>query len=69
MFDSMFGRSSYTGNFSEHFEQILQNNAFLSGLRTGGPDNGFLADAILVRSGMPFSNGASFLPCTFTQKG
>jgi type IV secretory pathway TraG/TraD family ATPase VirD4 len=69
MFDSMFGRSSYTGNFSEHYEQILQNNAFLSGLRTGGPDNGFLADAILVRSGMPFSNGASFIPCTFSQKG
>lgn len=69
MFDSMFGRSSYTGNFSSHFEQILQNNAFLSGLRTGGPENDYLADAILVRTGMPFSDGASFLPCTFSQKG
>jgi type IV secretory pathway TraG/TraD family ATPase VirD4 len=69
MFDTMFGRTNYTGNFSEHYEQILQNNAFLSGLRTGGPANNFLADAILVRSGEPFSSGLSYLPCTFSQKG
>ena len=68
MFDSMFGANKYTGNFSEQYEQILQNNAFLTGLRTGGPENRFLADAILIRSGMPFSNGASFLHCTFSQK-
>jgi hypothetical protein len=37
MFDTMFGRTNYSGNFSEHYEQILQNNAFLSGLRTGEP--------------------------------
>lgn len=68
MFDSLFGRSGSSGNFSEQYEQILQNNAFLTGLRTGGPENGFLADAILVRTGMPFSNGASFLYCTFNQR-
>jgi hypothetical protein len=69
MFDSMAGRNSYSGSFSEHYEQILQNNAFVTGLRTGGPENRFLADAILIRTGMPFSNGASFLHCTFSQKG
>jgi hypothetical protein len=69
MFDTMFGRTNYSGNFSEHWEQIVQNNAFLSGLRTGGPANRFLADAILIRSGEPFSSGASYLPCTFSQKG
>ncbi|HZL38106.1 MAG TPA: TraM recognition domain-containing protein, partial [Tepidisphaeraceae bacterium] len=68
-FGSLFGQDNYSGNFSEHYEQILQNNAFLTGLRTGGPESRFLADAILIRSGMPFSNGASFLHCTFNQKG
>jgi hypothetical protein len=69
MFDAMFGRSNYTGSFNEHYEQILQNNAFLSGLRTGGTANQFLADAILIRSGEPFASGASYLPCAFSQKG
>jgi type IV secretory pathway TraG/TraD family ATPase VirD4 len=68
LFASMSGQNSYTGSFSEHYEQILQNNSFLTGLRTGGPDCGFLADAILIRSGMPFSSGDSFLHCTFSQR-
>ncbi len=69
MFDALCGNTSYTGNFSESYEQILQNNVFTSGLRTGGPENQFLTDAIVIRSGMPFSNGQSFLRCTFNQKG
>lgn len=69
LFDAMLGRSNYTGSFSEHYEQILQNNVFLSGLRTGGPANGLVADAILIRSGEPFAGGQSYLHCSFSQKG
>jgi transcriptional regulator with XRE-family HTH domain len=65
MFDDFFGHNAYTGNFSEHYEQILHPNAFMSGLRTGRDG---VSDAILIRSGEPFPNGANYLKCTFTRK-
>jgi hypothetical protein len=65
MFDDFFGHNAYTGNFSEHYEPVLQPNAFMSGLRTGRDG---VSDAILIRSGEPFPNGANYLKCTFTRK-
>jgi type IV secretory pathway TraG/TraD family ATPase VirD4 len=65
LFDDFFGNNTYTGNFSEHFEQILHPNAFMGGLRTGRDG---VSDAILIRSGEPFPNGANYLKCTFTRK-
>jgi hypothetical protein len=51
LFDELMGRSKFTGNFSEHYENVLQTNAFMSGLRTGGAENGYVVDAIVIRSG------------------
>jgi hypothetical protein len=65
MFDDFFGNSTYTGNFSEHYEQILHANVFMGGLRTGRDG---VSDAILIRSGEPFPNGTNYLKCTFTRK-
>jgi hypothetical protein len=65
LFDDFFGNNTYTGNFSEHYEQILHPNAFMGGLRTGRDG---VSDAILIRSGEPFPNGANYLKCTFTRK-
>ena len=67
--DSFTGQSEFTGTFSEHLEKELEPNVFMNGLRTGGPLNQFLCDGYLIQSGEPFSNGANWMRCTFSQKG
>ena len=65
--DELMGKkSSFSVSFSEHYEQVLQDQAFMVG-RTGGPDNGFLADAILIKSGEPFSSGRNYEFVSFSQ--
>jgi type IV secretory pathway TraG/TraD family ATPase VirD4 len=68
VFDELFGTGSQTASFSEHFEAVLQPNAFLHGLRTGGPANDLLCDAIIVRSGTPFSSGQNWIKVSFSQR-
>jgi hypothetical protein len=68
VFGAMMGFTRFTGSFSEHFENILQPNVFLGGMRTGGPSNGYVCDAIIIRSGEKFSNGESFLQVAFSQQ-
>jgi hypothetical protein len=67
VYDQLFGQSSYNWNFSEHLEPVLDESAFMVG-RTGGPENGYKADAIVIRSGESFSNGKQFLRMTFRQR-
>jgi hypothetical protein len=57
-----------TGSFSTHYEQVLQDNVFMHGLRTGGPANGLQCDCIVVRSGEPFAGGRNHLLATFVQE-
>jgi hypothetical protein len=68
LYDELMGRSKFTGSFSEHYENVLQANAFMSGLRTGGAENGYMVDAIAIRSGETFSNGSNWLRVGFGQK-
>jgi hypothetical protein len=68
LYDELMGHSKFTGTFSEHYENVLQPNAFMSGLRTGGAENGYMVDAIVIRSGETFSNGANWLRVAFGQK-
>ncbi len=67
-YDQLLKPGQYTGSFSQHYEQVLQDNVFLNGLRTGGPHNGLLCDCIVVRSGEPFADGRNHLFATFSQK-
>ena len=68
-FDELMGRSTaFNFNFSRHYEQVLQDQEFQHGMRTGGPQNGFVADAIVIKSGEPFSSGRSYERVTFPQK-
>ncbi|OWK40995.1 type IV secretory system conjugative DNA transfer family protein [Fimbriiglobus ruber] len=69
IWDEMMGRAKVTTSTSEHYEPVLQTNAFMTGLRTGGRANGYIADAILIRSGEPFSTGENWLPVAFSQTG
>lgn len=66
--DELMGNSKYTGSYSQHYEQILQPNTFLNGLRTGGHENGLVCDCIVIRSGKPFADGSNFLFTAFSQK-
>lgn len=68
IWDELVGKSQYTGNFSQHYELILQNNMFLNGLRTGGFANGLMCDAIVIRSGEPFAWGGNYLRVAFSQR-
>jgi hypothetical protein len=60
--------SQASTSFSEHYEYVIQPGEFITGLRTGGPVNDCLVDAILVRSGAPFSNGLPLLKVSFDQR-
>lgn len=65
-----FGRNEgqTSGGFSESYEYDVQP-AELGRLRTGGPANRFLVDALVWRGGAPFrSTGRPYLWTTFNQR-
>jgi hypothetical protein len=68
-FDTLMGNSSVTGSFNESWQPVLQPGVFLGGgLRCGGPENRYMADAIVIRSGEPFaSNGENWIRASFSQ--
>ena len=68
IYDEMMGVSKVTTSTSEHYEQIVQPNVFMNGLRTGGKVGGYLCDGIVIRSGEGFSDGRNFLRVAFSQK-
>jgi hypothetical protein len=68
LWDELTGRSQFTGSFSEQYANILEPNVFMNGLRTGGPQSGWMVDAIVIRNGEPFSNGQNWLRVAFSQK-
>jgi hypothetical protein len=68
MAEELFGHQQVSGNFSEHYEPVVQEKEFMIG-RTGGPMNGFLTDAIVIRSGEPFAHGKHYLRAVFSQRG
>jgi len=68
LWDDLTDNSKVTTSTSEHYEQVLQNNVFMNGLRTGGKDNGFICDAIVIRSGEPFADGGNAIWVEFNQR-
>jgi hypothetical protein len=69
-FDTLMGNSSFSGSFNESWQPVLQPGLFLGGgLRCGGPESDYMADAIVIRSGEPFaSNGQNFIQASFSQR-
>jgi hypothetical protein len=68
IFDELFGKSRFTGSFSEHYENVLQEGVLINGLRTGSKVNSYACDAIVIRSGIPFSTSENYLWKTFYQE-
>jgi hypothetical protein len=68
-FGHLWGRGDVNTSFNESWQPVLQPRVFLGGgLRCGGPENNYLADAIVVRSGEPFANNQNWIHATFSQR-
>jgi hypothetical protein len=67
LWQELTGQSKITTNTSEHMDYIVQPRQFLTGLRTGGPQNDYCADAIVIRS-EPFADGHNFKFIAFSQR-
>lgn len=66
---AMFAQQGqFSSNFHEQYAEVIQPGEFMNGLRTGSPVNKYQVDAILIRSGVPFSNGLPLLDVTFDQR-
>ena len=63
----MNGHTNNTSSYSEHYEDVLQTDAFMVG-RTGSAENGFLCDAVVLKSGEPFADGTNFKRVAFSQR-
>ncbi|QOV92081.1 type IV secretory system conjugative DNA transfer family protein [Humisphaera borealis] len=62
------GNGQATSGLTESLQYEIEPREFAY-LRTGGARNSFLADAILIRSGVPFtSTGRTWRPITLSQK-
>ena len=68
VWDSVMGAGKFSGSFNSHYEYVLQPRVFMNGLRTGGKQNGYACDAVVIRSGEPFSNGQNYLQVAFSQR-
>jgi len=68
VFDQLFGVNRSTASCNTQYEPVLQPSVFMNGLRNGGPRNGHLCDAVILRPGMRFSNGENYLITTFSQR-
>jgi type IV secretory pathway TraG/TraD family ATPase VirD4 len=68
VWDEMLGTPKITTSFNAQWEPILEPNVVMT-LRTGGPQNGYLADAICIKNGEPFTGGGNWRFCTFDQRG
>jgi hypothetical protein len=64
----IMGKAGMSFSTSEHVEPVLEPREFMHGLRTGGKNNGYIADAIILRTGERFSTGNSYLRCEFSQR-
>jgi hypothetical protein len=69
MTDQLWGHSNITASSTERYEPVLQPREFLTGLRTGGPECGYMVDCWCIRNGQLFSNGKPYLFTTFSQRG
>ncbi len=68
-YDALFGQQGFSGSFSQQVENIVENTEFMQNMRTGGRQNGYVVDGIVVRSAAPFSTGNAYLKVAFSQRG
>lgn len=68
VFDEIVSGGHFTGSFGTEYRPVLQPTEFMNGMRSGGPLNHFLCDAIVIRPGRRFSNGQNWIRKSFSQR-
>ncbi len=63
VYETLMGRTKFTGSFNQAYQPVLQPGVFMHGLRTG---SGGVADAIVIRPER-FSNRQNYLQVAFTR--
>lgn len=64
MWETLMGRSKFTGSFSQDYKPVVQPGVFMHDLRTGSEG---VADAIIIRPER-FSNGQNYLLASFSRR-
>jgi hypothetical protein len=67
-YEAIMGNTRISASTRQQIRKILEHREFMQGFRTGGPENGWMVDGIVVRSGQPFSNGEAFMRVAFSQR-
>jgi hypothetical protein len=67
-FDGLFGPAKFNASTRQGIRKILEHREFMQGFRTGGPENDYIVDGLVVRSGTPFSNGEAYIKVAFSQR-
>src|SRR5947208_603279 len=68
MFDDSPGKSNLGTSLNEHIEDLILPRLFMNGLKTGGPENGYIAEGWVIKNGEPFSSGENAMLVGFSQK-
>jgi hypothetical protein len=68
LYDELTGRQGLGTSLSERIEDLIQARYFQNGLKTGGPENGYIAQGWIVRNGQPFSTGENAMLVDFSQR-
>lgn len=64
----IFGNNPASFSISQQYQPVLQPRVLMSGLRTGGPANGYVVDGVVIRTGEPFRDGNNYQFVEFYQK-
>ena len=68
VFEEFMGKYNLGTSLNEHIEDLILPRLFMNGLRTGGPENGYIAEGWVIRNGTAFSNGENAMLVGFSQR-
>lgn len=68
MFNEFSGNYNLSTSLSESVSERLLPGLFMNGHKTGGPENGCIVTAWVIRNGESFSNGENAMLVGFSQK-
>jgi len=67
LYDRLMGLSNMSVSLNESYQPVLQPAVFMTGLRFGGPENGYMVDGIVIRA-QPFKTGERYQLVSFSQR-
>jgi hypothetical protein len=68
VYDEILGDYTLSTSLNEQIAELILPRLFMNGLKTGGPENGFIAEGWVIRNGQSFSNGENAMLVGFSQR-